>query len=212
MSPGGKRGEVMMGRIEIITRFTGLITVLCCGSSFFILLAAHAASGMELPEPPQDYSWVEVKELKAAFLVPAAWRFTTVKSEHKLYTISRVEQDEAGGQKTGLTILVRRKKSENAKNDCPPSSVADALFREVQRYRELERTESGTQGPFTTIRYQYVFASAGSASSREFALLAANDQTGTLYVITFEAPLALWEDAWQTAAVVLNNMILDDEV
>jgi len=42
--------------------------------------------------------------------------------------------------------------------------------------------------------------------------MVANDKTGTLFLVVFEAPTASWEEAWKTGESIFKKMLLDDEV
>ena len=182
-------------------------------ASFSLILAVGTVHSMELPRAPEGYSWKEIAELKAAILVPSAWKFSSELSGNEyLYTVTREDKGAATSVASSLTLIARRELSGNYQQRLPPSQFAEVMFNEMRKNRELERTEKGEQGPFATFRYQYATAPEGKGGSREYSLLVANDKTGTLYIITFEASLEKWEEDWQTASVSLNTIFLDDEI
>ena len=43
-------------------------------------------------------------------------------------------------------------------------------------------------------------------------LLIANDKTGTVFVVIFEAPTATWDMDAQVGDVILKKLFLDDEI
>ena len=178
-----------------------------------VLCGSLSASSMELPESPEGYSWRQVKDLKAAFLVPENWQFDSeVSANQYQYTLTKSSQDSHGAGEAGLTIVVRLEAGGSERQGFVPSRFAAAMLNEIRKNREIERMQRTTQGPFETFRYQYVCSSESSTQLREYSLLVANDLTGTLYIFTFEAPLSTWDADWQTVSVVLDTIFLDDEI
>jgi len=178
-----------------------------------VLCGPAPALSMDLPESPDGYSWKEIRDLKAAFLIPENWQFDSeVSAGQYFFTITKKGNDPPGSGETGLTIVVRTGAGNSARQGIAPSQFAAAMFNEIRKNRELERMQRVTQGPFETIRYQYTCTSAGSTQLREYSLLVANDQTGTLYIFAFAAPLSTWDADWQTVTVVLDTIFLDDEI
>ena len=55
-------------------------------------------------------------------------------------------------------------------------------------------------------------APAGGESVTVHQVLIANDKTGTLFMVLFEAPTEDWDEAWRKSEVMLKRLLLDDEV
>lgn len=182
---------------------------------FLHLGAASPILAMTLPQSPVGYSWHRITDLKAAVLLPEGWLFDSKASGNRyryLLTKKKQEAGNNGSSATRLTIVAVRKPGREGDKGIAPSRLTAALFTEIMKHLVLERTQSVVQGPFATIRYQYVTASDGFDPVREYSLLVSNDATGTLYIFTFQAPLSDWEQDWGTITVVLDRLFLDDEI
>ena len=174
-----------------------------CGKSF----------SLDLPDAPEGFSWVQVKEIRGAFLVPGSWYFGFAgHGTGNTYTISRERSEDADDIETGLVIVIQQKDDQGLNEGVLPSVIAEERFREAQRTRLIEKSYVGTQGSFDTYRYQYIGMREDKVRYRKYRMLVANDATGTLYTVTFVSSLQEWEDNWNKAEVILRNMILDDEV
>ena len=115
----------------------------------FLLLLVWISNSyaIETPDAPGGYSWKQVKEIKAAFLVPNTWYFSDKQTgENNTYSISREQVDDSGSAPTGLTVVVRREGSGKGNNGVIPSEFAAAMLKEIQKSRELERSHVGKQG------------------------------------------------------------------
>lgn len=169
--------------------------------------------GIETPEAPAGYSWIQVKEIKAAFLVPITWHFSSKQvGDHSTFFIREEQDGDSVSAQKGLTIVVRREGGKKGAGGFVPSEFAATMMKEIQNNNELEKYHEGKQGPFYTFRFQYVREVEKKGLFREYNLFIANDTTGTLYTIVFSAPLDEWYLAWQIGSVILQNMIIDDEV
>jgi len=193
------------------------ISILSVGRLLVIILLQFVwisnSYAVETPDAPDGYSWKQVEEIKAAFLVPNTWHFSNKQTgNHNTYSISKEQVDDSGSAPTGLTVVVRREGSGKDSNGVIPSEFAAVMLEEIQKSRELERSHVGKQGPFETFRFQYVRDVEGKETFREYNLFIANDTTGTLYLIAFSAPLAEWDSVWKIGEVILQNMIIDDEI
>jgi len=181
--------------------------------SVYLLLGTVSPSmAFTLPQAPEGYSWQQIKDLKAAVLRPDGWLFESNDSGGRyqyMLTKNKGHSLNDASDGTSLTIVVRRQPVGEGDARLAPSRLSAALFAEISNNRVLERTQSAVQGPFETIRYQYV---DDSGPVREYSLLVANDATGTLYIFTFLAPVAEWEEDWQTISLVLDRIFLDDEI
>lgn len=107
------------------------------------VLVAAAALAMELPAPPAGFSWKEVPEIKAAFLMPNGWHFKqAVQGETLGLFITQENIDERGRFTTGLTINVFQKSR-------PGSAVeyAQTFIARMAADKHAEQTWSRDIGP-----------------------------------------------------------------
>lgn len=89
--------------------------------SLICVVPVHA---MDLPAPPGGFSWREVPEIKAAFLVPSGWQFRRQTQGSTLAIFITPEGFDKDGQfSTGLTINVLR----NAKPGTAETGVGTSI-------------------------------------------------------------------------------------
>jgi len=167
----------------------------------------------ELPAPPEGYTWHKLDIIKASLLVPDGWHVKHQGTGDKnLWAISKEDIDKNGSFETGLTFISTQNVSTKPQGKVPPSKFAAAMLKEMKKKCPLERESSGLQGPFYTVRYQYIDAPKGKTAIRIYNLLMANDKTGTLYQVVYEAPLNEWDDAWRIGEPILKKILIDDEI
>ncbi len=188
----------MTGRV--LSGWGFFLVILLCGM-------VHPGRAIELPEAPPGYSWRQVGELKAAFLVPGGWRFAPDRTANRVTFHITAPGD---SDRAGLTI-VAVPGPEEGEGGVVPSRLISALYNEIRKHRGFERAQAAAQGPFKTIRFQYRDPS-DAPRFREYSLLVANDRTGTFYVLVFRAPLESWDEQWRTVAPVFDAIVLDDEI
>ncbi|HQO58012.1 MAG TPA: hypothetical protein PLT76_04765 [Candidatus Omnitrophota bacterium] len=167
----------------------------------------------QLPPPPDGLEWFKMEEIKAAFLAPKGWHVKHQDlGDKKIWAVSKENVDEQGGFQTGLTFISFQNVATQPQGRVLPSQFAKAMADETQSRYKLERREHGPKGPFWGCLYQYVEDSPGREPVRIFHSLVANDRTGTLYQIIFEAPVAAWEAEWPVGDLITKNIVLDDEI
>lgn len=181
-------------------------------AALLVLLLPLAGFG-QLPQPPEGYTWKKFDVIKAALLVPEGWYVKHQGGGDKnLWAISKEDVDKTGSFETGLTFISTQNVSTKPQGKVPPSKFADAMLKEIKKRYSLEREASGPQGPFYAVRYQYIDAPKGKTAIRIYNLLMANDKTGTLYQVVYEAPLNEWDDAWKIGEPILKRILIDDEI
>ncbi len=179
--------------------------------SFLGLLAFVAAYAQELPTAPEGFSWERLPELKSALLKPKSWhvrreeRGTTVG-----YFISKEPITEHGGFTTGLTFQCIRKVDRAI--GVPASAYIAQFADAAAEKRKFDERRSFRMGPFDAVRFRYISAPANEASVTIVNLLIANDKTGTVFVVIFEAPTETWVSDYKVGEVILKKMLLDDEI
>ena len=163
-----------------------------------------------LPSAPSGYSWQRLVTIKSALLKPDGWFLKqTKKGQTDAFFITKEDIDQSGAFQTGLTLNCIRdvpKKTGQTPSDYA-ASFANAA---ATKYKLVERSSS-QQGPFHGVRFRYVDAPVGKESITVYQLLIANDKTGTLFLVIFEAPTSTWSEAWKSGDTILKKMLLDDE-
>ncbi|OGV72384.1 MAG: hypothetical protein A3K19_16305 [Lentisphaerae bacterium RIFOXYB12_FULL_65_16] len=188
-----------------MNRFASL-TVL---GTILLGFSVHAEE-LQLPPPPKGYSWERCEEIKGAFLRPDGWNFLkSKKGDTQGYFITKEPAGEGKQFTTGLTVNVitdiPRKKS------VTPYRYAQ-IFRESARKTEKFTSEwDKAMGPFQSVGFVYIKTDK-SGSRTVHNLLIANDKTGTLYLVMFEAPADEWDAAWTTGEPILKLLYIDDTI
>lgn len=171
------------------------------------LICVAPVYAMDLPAPPGGFSWREVPEIKAAFLVPSGWQFRRQTQGKTLAVFITPEGfDKDGLFNTGLTIHVLR----NAK---PGAAVeyADGFIARLAADKRTGEVWARQFGPMKGYGCRFR-TQTGSGTSIVHTLMVANPKTGTLYLFSFEAPAASWTDAWTKGEKIMESLAVDDEV
>jgi hypothetical protein len=164
----------------------------------------------QLPTPPAGYSWQHLPSIKGAMLKPDGWFFKqTKKGKTEGFFISKEDIEKAGSFQTGLTLNCIRDIPE--KTGQPPSVYAAALADVAATKYQLTKRSSSIQGPFKAVRFCYVDSPKDKESVTVYHLAIANDKTGTLFLVIFEAPTKSWVEAWKIGEPILKRLMLDDE-
>jgi len=183
---------------EVHMRLSGLLL------SLIIVAPVYA---MNLPAPPSCFSWREVPEIKAAFLVPSGWQFRRHTQGSTLALFVTPEGfDKDGRFSTGLTINVMR----NAK---PGTAVeyADAFIARLASDKRTGEVWARQFGPLKGYGCRFK-TRTDRDTSIVHTLMVANPKTGTLYLFAFEAPAASWRDAWAKGEKIMEFLAVDAEI
>jgi len=174
---------------------------------FFMSLVflLQAASAIDLPTPPEGFSWQEIPELKAAFLKPAGWHFKREEQKGTLaYFITKENIEKTGEFQTGLTVNVfknRKKSAVEQARDIVDRIAADKhgekWGKDVGPFREFGCRTKDTDASGTIIMQ---------------TLSVANPKTNTLYLFIFESPESDWEKAWKIGEKIMDQLALDDAI
>ncbi len=177
-----------------------------------LLLAPFSAAALEIPPPPDGYSWASCPEIKGAFLMPMGWYFKKEQQGDTLgYFITQENIDETGGFRTGVSVNVipdiPRKKG------MPASIYAAGYIRTAIAEREVfKKPWFSTMGPFNGHGVVLLNRDIQKGDYITHNLAISNDQTGTLYLITFESPAALWESTWPIAEPIFRRFVINDTI
>ncbi|MFT3869649.1 MAG: hypothetical protein QM715_14430 [Nibricoccus sp.] len=176
-----------------------------------VFVFATCCAATELPVAPNGFLWQEVPTIKAAILRPNDWFYKEDQSgTTTALFITKESIQKKGRFETGLTLNCVR--DIPAKAGMPPSAYAVAFAQEAATKHKLDEQMAFDHGPFKAVRFRYVDASKGITSVTICHLLIANDKTGTLFLVIFEAPTKNWENEWKLGEVILKKMLLDNDV
>jgi hypothetical protein len=167
-------------------------------ASFLFLQPLFA---IDLPNPPAGFSWQQIPELKAAFLKPDGWFFTSEKQKGTLaYFITKEKFDQNGQFETGLTVNVFRELTGSA------VSQGQATIANIASEKHGE-TWTQTVGPF-----QEFGCSAKDSEAVMRYLAIANPKTNTLYLFIFESPVSDWGAVWKIGKQIMDSLAIDDGI
>lgn len=156
----------------------------------FVLGSTCLADQPKLPKPPAGYQWQWCPEIKSAFLKPDGWHFK--KWSHKgkdAYFITKEDIDEKGEYSTGLSVNVLTHMPRFT--GMPPSEYAERFVAQMEKadLKSFSKWRCDS-GPFKGLGCRY----AGDVHTSNNVLIA-NDKTGTLFIVMFEAPTKEWDEA-----------------
>ena len=165
---------------------------------------------IQLPKPPKGFTWCRCPQIKGAFLCPDNWHFKREKKGDTLgFFITKEKMDKSGLFTTGLTINVIPNIPE--KESMTPYQFAQRFRKEAKKTNILITEWDKNLGPFQSLGFVY----KKKDNIGEFTvhnLLIANNKTGTLYLIIFEAPTSEWENTWKIAEPMLKYLYIDDTI
>lgn len=161
----------------------------------------------DLPAPPAGYAWYEVPEIKAAFLKPDGWHaMSMVKNQVHGVFITKEALMPPARFDTGMTVNVIQNIRE--RHGVTPSQFAQLMREAARTEKEIIREWSKQMGPLQSLGFLFDEHDDGG-TFRIFNLLIANNETGTLYVVIFEAPQEEWDAAFAIGEPILQKLYLD---
>ncbi len=194
----------------------GFTDALAIAETFVVgpgIVAVNPDGGdMRLPDAPAGFTWQRVPEIKGAFLKPTGWHFDT---QHEggddAYFLSLEPNTSPDGFDTGMTVNVTR--NVPGKTGMAPSQYAAAFIEAgASEFEVIGETFSNARGPY--VSHGGLFRATdpikGDFNSQMVAI--ANDSTGTVYFVIFEAPAKNWAAAWQIGQVMLEKMAINDSI
>ncbi len=185
--------------------------ILLAGSAFSLggspgLFEPATAFGLDLPAPPDGYSWVEFKEGRCAFLQPAGWFVKTqVEGDVSTLFLSKENVELLGRYRTGLSVSVIQHVKQQA--GMSPSRFAERSVATTTASKEVLGQWSGPgKGGVWTYSFRYRDP-APSPTMLVHTLLLADDGADVLHVLVFGAPESEWERAWVHGEKILQTMV-----
>lgn len=175
----------------------------------------YAFSTDVLTEPPKGFSWQQLPFLKASFLLPEGWNFKFVpnnKEEKYLYYLTKENIDQKGIYETGFEVRVIRGVPNKVKGKLPSVYSAEAVGNTEKKVKFTKKWDE-KKGIFKEIGYIYVDNSDENANVTVHRLYISNDNTGTVYILTFEGPTKNWDSLWNTIGEpIFKNISLDESM
>ena len=164
---------------------------------------------IELEPAPAGFEWQRLAEVRGAVLRPSVWHFNHQAEGDELdYFLSREPAGTDGKFDTGLTIKVVTD---------VPNRTGMSLDDYAQRF--ISQASGGLEiidGPWDSARAPYVTHGAlmhatdpGKGEFNAHMAAMANEETGTVYLITFEGPAESWDTIWPMGELMLNKLALD---
>lgn len=178
----------------------------------FLLFFVQISIAQELPTPPMGFEWVEAPEIKGAFLKPIGWHYKKYKQgETQGYFITKENIDKKGGFITGFTMNVIPGIPE--KMSTTPTQFAKSFIRKASVSRKnLIKPWSRSMGPFNSYGVVIKNPDPEKGDYNTHNLVISNDNTGTVYIVIFEAPTKDWESSWKVGEVILNKLLIDSDI
>jgi tetratricopeptide (TPR) repeat protein len=171
-----------------------------------------SANDMDLPAPPEAYDWVRMPLAQAAFVKPKGWFEVNKQTKDAItYVISKEKADDDNQFNTGLTLIAI--KNLKSKKGISPTEFALKMVAEIKKSAvdTVLQIKDISQGPFSSILVKYENSPPGLEPIIIHKVLTANEKTGSLYMILFEAPKVSWDKAWENGEVMMKYFLLDDE-
>jgi len=168
--------------------------------------AALALSAAEAPPAPPGFAWTRLAEIRADLLKPSAWTMDHQrKGGSETYRIAPPKKE--GGMAAALDI--NWVPDVSSQTGMLPSKYAAGLVATASQNHKIVERESGTLGSLATVAFRFADSGPGRDGLMVRYQIVANDQTGSLYVMAFEAPAREWTNAWKTGSVMMGRIRLD---
>ncbi|GKS57129.1 hypothetical protein YTPLAS18_06560 [Nitrospira sp.] len=179
----------------------GLSLLFLCLSSFW------PAWALNLGPAPAGYSWVEFKEVNAAYLKPNGW-YQAIRSDEEVATlfISKENMEQLGSYRTGLSVNVIRNVRQRA--GVTPSQFAQRTVAKTAASKEvLSQWTTPKSGGTLNVGFRYRDPSPFPALLIHTVLLA-DDRADLLQILVFGAPESEWEKAWKHGEQMMSDMLI----
>lgn len=171
-----------------------------------MVVAAGSLMAADAPPAPPGFAWSRLPEIRADFLKPSGW---TVDHQRKggseTYRIAAPKK--AGNPTTALDINWVADVPRLA--GMPPSTYAAGLVATASENHKILERESGTIGSLATVAFRFADSGPGRDGLMVRYQMVANDRTGSLYILAFEAPVREWTNAWKTGSVMVDRIRWD---
>ena len=165
------------------------------------------------PPPPIGYGWVSCTETKSVFPKPDGWFFKKVGKDSQTwgYFFTKENIDKLGSFSTGLSVNVVL--DVQAKSGTPARDYAAAFVGEAAKANSvLVEPWQKKLGPFHQFGVRTLVPDSKRGDFINHILAIGNEETGTVYFLTFEAPVTSWEAAWKVGEPILKKFSIDTDI
>jgi len=170
------------------------------------IVAAMSAAAAEAPSAPPGFAWTRLPEIRAEILKPSAWTLDHQrKGASETYRLEAPKKEGAPAVALDINWV-----GEVAKQTgMLPSKYAAGLVAEASQNHKILERESGTIGSRASVAFRFADSGPGRDGMMVRYQIVANDRTGSLYVMAFEAPSREWTNAWKAGSVMMDRIRLD---
>lgn len=167
-------------------------------------------SEKDLPNPPSGYDWHECKGSKTFVIVPNGWHtLNETKEDTQACFITKEKIIGSNMFKTGLSINAIPNIPE--KTGASPTKYAEAFFAKAQSTMKVDNYNKTMNGPLKIYSaFMYPQSVVSDKPIVLFQLIAANEETGSIYVVTFESPEDEWDNYSPIVKDTLENLALNN--
>jgi len=115
-----------------------------------------------------------------------------------------------GSFDTGLTVIAIDNVLD--KSNYPPYTVALQMFEAIKASTSntILTAKDISHGPFKSFLVKYENNPEVALPIIIHKVFISNDKTGSLYVVSFEAPKSDWDEAWKIGETILKYNLVDD--
>ncbi len=176
-------------------------------------VSAQSVDEIDLPDPPEGFEWQILPEIKAAFLLPDGWYYLA-QEQSGTHAYFLTEQDIAteGAFSTGLSINVVADIPSRASVSAVAYAAAHAAAVSEVPGVEIQHMWDGSQGALHSFGVRYRSLKPDGSAVVIHQVNVGNEETGTLYIIMFEAPEDKWETAWSNGDRIMSFFLLNQGV
>lgn len=171
-----------------------------------IVPVAEPVEAAELPAAPVGFSWIEIHDIRGAFLLPTGWHFR--KRGDFQYFLTREPMEPGKSFETGLTVSVVRKVSESTGWEAP--AYSEAIASAPSDGEELLDSWQNSFGTLPLFGARLRRAREGLEPVIFQRLVLGNGATDTMYILLFESPESSWQEMWKLGDTMLNQFLLGD--
>jgi len=160
-----------------------------------------------LPAAPEGFSWLKLKEIKGAVLMPNGWYFKEEGWPTLAYCVSRENIDKEGRYETGFTIQAMRPPQPRSGEELAKGMIAGAELK-----KKLVRSWKTTKGVFDSYELELKNLESNNEVTISHFLIITNTRTRTFYICLFESVESKWKEAWKIGEQIVQTLILNDDI
>lgn len=171
-----------------------------------VILSACQSHNANTPYDQLTFNYRELEGTGCRLLAPDEWFFAK-ESKGNAYTFYSTKENLAktGQFETGFSMIALR---HIAPGEGQPANYIYNLYKASREDFDHEHTWKNPHGPFAGLGFIYVDEDE-SGKSRVFNQLTANKNTGSVYIMVFEAPVDEWAQAWPVGQQMIQRVLLN---